>query len=281
MKYSYLSIIKRYTTEAKKIPGIYDLLVRGSLALASEGEDTKKFVKNWSDLDLSIIVNKLTPEVYKVHRDIYQKIKQKTKIKISVILVDTKDFFSQYHCHGIRPMYYSQILKRSKSLLRPQRELNHNSIQLCFNRTAQVSCFSNIVYLVHDLRNGYTNCPSDLENLQLFCRHLVKRTKHIIRNAIFIRTGYIDEDICDKLLSKYYPDVDKKITKKIVSIKIHWERISNDVTELQSIVRYMFTNIDIIYLSVMSFVNLCFSDDNCEQKKAKKPKRIELMLPCE
>ncbi len=247
----YEEIITTFVDKASKIPGVYDLLLRGSIA--NNVEKQNNFVEYFSDLDFSIIVTNLNQEVRHSIRNLYQKLINNRDIKITITIVDTTDFFSTLHCHGIRPIYYSQLLSQSKSLLRG--DISYAKKEARIDRVVIMNCFANVSYLVHDLRKQHMEYKNDESEINLFTRHLVKRTKHIIRNAITVFTGYISEEICERRLREYLPKVDPQISQQINWVKDNWHDLKNNKNELLQLVNYMFDNLEQAYLAVIEFVN--------------------------
>lgn len=242
MNPSYEQLIQLFCTESKKIPGVYDLLLRGS---AGKNGSDRDFVDDWSDLDFSIIVESMTSDVRKQVQKIYRRLKQETKIKITITLVDRRDFENPNHCHGNRPIYYSYLLSHAKSLLRSGHETSRGPFQT--NLFIRENCFANISYLIHDLRQGYMVCDETLLGLQTFCQHLVKRSGHLIRNAIFLQTGMIDESINEALLATYFPTVDRDLPKKLSQVRRKWSQFNHSISTLSKFIDYIFENIELIY----------------------------------
>ncbi len=246
---TYQKIIELFCEQGKLIPGVYDLLLRGSAGSLGE----KKFVDSWSDLDFSVIVNQITSEVRQAVRSLYQLLKQKSQVKITITLVDIEDYVSLYHSHGIRPFYYSSLLSDAQSLLR----LQHDSKKKNFIVNARVreNCFSNVAYLMHDLRKEYIACGDDLVELQTFCRHLAKRSHHLIRNAIFVKTGYIDHNICEKRLFENFAKIDKDLPKKMRKLREDWAAVSYSKEMLEQTIHYIFNNVEKVYSETVQYIN--------------------------
>lgn len=207
--------VQHFIEEGRKIENVYDLLMRGGAAI-----ENHLFIKNWSDLDLSVIVEKVNSKILNQTKFIHQSIKQIFPYKLTITVVSKNDFFSTYHHHGIKPTYYSYSLSSAISLLQKTSDRKHK-LKL---KDLQLDCISNISYLIHDLRTR--NILLDINNktilIEFFC-HLIKRAKHIIRNAIFIMTGHVDEEIDIRLFKKCFPIIDNEFPNDLKKYKVEYE----------------------------------------------------------
>lgn len=247
----YNKIVNLFLSKAKNITGVYDVLLRGPRGNINE---ELSFTPNWSDLDFSIIVEKVNSDVRKEIKEIYERLKQETDIKISIILVDTEDFFSKFHIHGMQPMIYSFALYDSQSLLKKNLDyIIHKKHS--FDSTIRENCYSHLSCFVHELRDGYMKCGNDKVARSLFCRHLARRTKNITWNAIFFMTGSIEIDISSEQLVKCFPKLDPDFILQIGRIKSNWENIRNDFDKVNEVIDYIFHNLEIVYSDATAFFN--------------------------
>jgi len=150
-------ILDHFYEKAKDLPGLYDLVLRGS---GSKRNVLKPFVKDWSDLDLSIIVENINQEIRDKVRGIYLYLRKYTDIKITIILVDTKDFFSKYHYHGIKDLHYRHAFPTFESLYR--KDINYGNRDVENLKVYKLSCYFYISYLIHDLRKQYIACNDNI-----------------------------------------------------------------------------------------------------------------------
>lgn len=169
-----------FSNEAKKIPGIYDIVLRGS---GSRKDRVKPFVQGWSDLDFSIIVEEITPEVREKVRKLYNLTREYTDMKMSIILVDTKDFFSKYHLHAIKPMNYMDVFNRFESLLKG--DISYVNRAPAPNYAYKISCYTYLSYYIHDVRIKHLMHGDTLPDIRDFFHYIVKRANVISWNAIF------------------------------------------------------------------------------------------------
>jgi hypothetical protein len=191
--------IRLFIENGKNITGIYDLLLRGTAA-----QRNHIYIDDWSSLDLSIIVDCISDNVLNQYRQLYREINMIFPRKLSITLVTARDFFSSYHHHGIKPIYYNQLLKGSISLLQQSIE-NKNLPTLEHQR---YDCLANVAYLMHDLLGGWlqVDLKSYSSLFHFFC-YITKRAKHMIRNSLFIITGTVNEEIDPILFRKTFPNV--------------------------------------------------------------------------
>lgn len=242
----YSDTTDNFLALGRKIPHVYDLLIRGTCGI------NKNPTCSWSDLDFTVVVKTINFEVQNVVRQVYKAISINNPIKISITLVDLDDIISPNHHHGIKPLYYSSVIENSESLLIKNK--NYLKKSFIFDNKIKFDCYSNMVYLIHDLRNHYMKCENNEKKIANFCRHLTKRSKHLARNAIFIKTGYISEDINNDLFLTHFSKVDKSFSLKLENIKNNWKVLQNDPVELLEIIEYLLENTEIIYKNITDFV---------------------------
>jgi hypothetical protein len=236
--------IQIFSSEGRKIEGIYDLLIRGSFP-----RKDACLIEHHSDLDTSVIVEEINVSVLKQVRFFYENIKKSFPYKLSITVVSKIDYLSSYHHHGIKPIYYSYLLDSTTSIIQNSSR-NHSQISL---DKLRLDCFSNIAYLIHDMRNKYLilNMEDKEATNEFFC-HLIKRAKHLIRNAIFITTNHIDEEINNELFKKCFPTLDPFFPNHLKSYKINFEKITTSenviehidlvLAQLEKIHEYLLTN---------------------------------------
>lgn len=216
---NFSDALKIFSSEGRKIDGVYDLLIRGSGA-----KEKGDLVENYSDLDTSIVVQEVSIKVLKQIKFLYETIKESFPHKLSITVVSKKDYLNDYHHHGIKPIYYTYSLGSAVSLLHGT-IVRDSRVSLA---TLQFDCFSNIAYLIHDIRSKYLALDlDDQEEVREFFCHLIKRSKHLIRNCIFIRTGHIDENIDQDLFKICFPEIDPAFLQHLKNYKINFEQITN------------------------------------------------------
>lgn len=205
----YKRALNEFTKEAALINEVHDLLLRGGLALDSIRSDSS------SDIDLTIILKKISLQNMRAISELNLNLKQKYPFKISITVVSLEDYSSKVHHHGIKPLYYNNMLKNSISLL-GKTIINYQNVK---SYDYQLDCFCNIVYLVHELRKNFLAnlAINDIRILQNFQIHTIKRSKHIIRNAIYIMTGIISEKINPEQFNYLFPNNDIQFLELIIS----------------------------------------------------------------
>ena len=102
--YLYKRALNEFTKEAALINEVHDLLLRGGLALDSIRSDSS------SDIDLTIILKKISLQNMRAISELNLNLKQKYPFKISITVVSLEDYSSKVHHHGIKPLYYNNIL---------------------------------------------------------------------------------------------------------------------------------------------------------------------------
>jgi len=88
-----------------------------------------------------------------------------------------------------QPGYYNHYLLNAVSLLGK----GHPIKPIPDNIISRYNCFTNVVYLMHELRSRYLQLEP--KEQQGFALHLLKRAKHLVRNAIYVLSGYSHEEI--------------------------------------------------------------------------------------
>ncbi|NBT85210.1 MAG: hypothetical protein EBT45_01740 [Alphaproteobacteria bacterium] len=211
------------------ISDLHDLLIRGGL-----GKSLRQPRKGWSDIDLSIIVEKINSSVLKEVRDIYQLLKRKYSIKITITLVSRNDFLSKRHHHGMKPIFYSHYgLEQSISLFNNEIKFGDKVDE----RELRLDTISNVCYLIHDLRNRYMELENSTDAIATYAKHLMRRSNHLIKNCIYIKAGVLlEEDIDQDLLYRCFPSIPFKNIQLIEGYKASWETIKNDRKELKRII---------------------------------------------
>jgi len=209
-----------------QFPELYDILLRGTSC------EQESLIENWSDIDITLVFYTITPELLRKINGIYKKLSDQYNFKISITIVTKKDFFSSAHHHGIKPLYYNKILSGAISLF--NKEMPMWNIDFEYLR---FDCSSNLAYLIHELRSSYLKL--DVENkkaVEKFALHLLKRTKHLIRNAIYIESGYIGEEINKELFTEIFPDLDFTIPNVFEFYKLNWGTLNNSNDEINKII---------------------------------------------
>ena len=247
LKDSYSKIIDLFCILGEKIPGVYDLLVRGTFSTQ------KSAISDWSDLDFTVIVKEINMDVHHAISKLYQALSKNNDMKISVSLVDLEDLSGANHYHGMKPLYYSSRLIEARSVLIG--DSGYLSKHYIFDIRMQLDCYTNIVYLMHDLRTQHMKLDGSMSAVSAFCKHMAKRVKHLIRNAIYIRSGLISEQINPELLAKYFIMVDKKITIKLQYLKENWPDIKTDLTKLLDSIDYLLQNAEIVHKEITGYIN--------------------------
>ena len=77
----------------KQVDSVNDVILRGTTP--SEND----IVPGWSDVDFSIIVEKITPKILNQINLIYQKLKIMFDFKISITVVTQDDINNKFHHH--------------------------------------------------------------------------------------------------------------------------------------------------------------------------------------
>lgn len=244
---SFDQTIDLFCDLGKEIPGVYDLLIRGTFS-AQQWD-----VSDWSDLDFTVIVKEMSLDVHHKLNKMYQKLSHGNDLKISITCVDLEDLLSSTHYHGLKPLYYSSRLHEARSILIG--ESLYLSKPLIFDLRMQLDCYTNMAYLMHDLRMQHMKLNDTLSSMAVFCKHLAKRVKHMLRNAIYIKSGWIGEQINPNLLEKHFQTVDKRIIEELHDLKAHWSSIQGDRSKLLDSIDYFLNNAEITYKDISVFVN--------------------------
>lgn len=243
LELTFQETIECFRMRAKELTGVYDVLIRGAVIQSQE-----QLIENWSDLDLSIIVEYIHYKNLEEIRGLYQELKENFPYKLSLTVVTRDDFFSSYHHHGMKPIYYGYQLRTSKHLS------NENQVYRLNDRFLKENCFSNIAYLIHDLRSRYLQLDlNNIEKLKEFLCHLVKRGKHITRNSIFVMTGYTSENICINQFIKCFPNANPEFPEDLNRIKVSYNSLPDETYILALYVENIINNIEIIYDEVLRF----------------------------
>jgi hypothetical protein len=199
-----------FLEKGKEIEGVYDLLVRGG------GANEESCVENWSDLDLSVIVERIFVRVHNQVKDLYTEIKKVFPYKLSITFASKEDYLSPSHHHGIKPIHYTYHLPEARSLLKGMLP-SYTPLSL---EQQQIDCFYHTAYLIHELRKNYLHLEmEDSDKAAIFLRHLIKRAKHYIRDVLFILTGVSREEIDLDLFRKWFPELDPLFPDKLDKMK--------------------------------------------------------------
>jgi hypothetical protein len=238
----YEEAIKYFFQQGQKIKNVNDLIVRGS------SRNIKKCTPHWSDIDVSIIVQKIDIEVYDQVRNLYEEMREEFPFKLSITLVTKLDFLSYRHHHGTKPIYYSSILQNSGTYPGKRNHLKaHNLEELKYDS------FYNIVSLMHNLRAEDMRRGSDLSALQEFCCQLLKSSKHFVRNSVFIKTGQIQEQVSTKLFKSCFPGIDPTFPQKLKFFKKNWSQTIENPKELMQIREYILPILSDIYDHMVTY----------------------------
>jgi S-adenosylmethionine hydrolase len=276
-KKDYGKIVQKFVEGCREAPGIYDVILRGT-AVEECG-----FCDGWSDVDLSVVFDKLTTQAYRVVRDCLSSIREDCgdSIKISVTLVDVNDFRREDHNHGIKPLYYSALLDDSLvSLLRNEpalRERYHTvSSKPVFLPYVVTDCFCNVVYLVHDIRMRYLNTDiTDLEKYSRDALHIIRRSKYVVLNSYFVITGKIIERIDEETMKEIlgvFNCLEQDCFRSVYlsDLKHRWEAVSKDCKEVTQVVDTVVGICDYIYKEVCTMFDF----------NKKKRKKIVVFSDC-
>lgn len=247
--------------EALKIPGIYDIVLRGS---GSRKDRVKPFVPGWSDLDFSLIVEEITPEVREKIRKLYNLTREYTDMKMSLIVVDKADFFSKYHLHAIKPMNYIEVFDRFQSLIK--KDISYVRRPSAPTYAYKISCYTYLSYYIHDVRIRHLMYQDTLSSLRDFFHYLVKRANVISWNAIYLTTDYTG-DTCSKRLYEQFPKLDKEFWNTLKQIRANWNEIRYDRDEMKRLIDYVFENIEYIYKEVLKFAQTNIFDEDYIKRK--------------
>ena len=219
-------VVDFFKNRFRDIDGIYDVILRGSL-LDSE------FVCDWSDIDLSVIINKNNEQVWTYLNSAIGEARRKFPIKISVTIVDYDDCTRELHNHGIKPMYYTKALAdNSKSLL---------GKPLCFSEKQDSllsDVYYNVLFLVHDIRNNYITLDKQSEDFVSKCRHILKRTCYVIKNAAVLIQGKENIEKSSYKLGKILSCSDPEFIGRLFSLKKEWHYLIKDNDELFKLATY-------------------------------------------
>lgn len=106
MEYEISKIINGILEDLRKSENFCDLVIR-----------SKKVMKNWSDIDLSIIFRKVGYENLLFMRECYKKWKKEIKLKLDIKILDLEDNPSlPLHFHAGYQSYYAKELENCISI---------------------------------------------------------------------------------------------------------------------------------------------------------------------
>jgi hypothetical protein len=237
----YKDVLSKILEECKSIDDVYDVLLRGTSC------DWKSIVPYWSDIDLTVVLNQINHSSLSKLRKIYKDIPRKYEFKISLTFVTVDDYLNQYHHHGSKPLYYNIILNNAHSLYGrtyPDK-LVHNTI------LTKYDCFLNLIYLIHDLRKRFLELNEN--NKGFFLTHIIKRTKHLVRNSIFVITGYISEDINIEMCCTYFPSISPQFFDILQNFKNEY---SQNMNQEDDMISFIFDNAEKIYCEILSTIEI-------------------------
>ncbi len=224
---NYQVSIDKFINIFKREEGVVDILIRGTSNSLTE------IVPGWSDIDLSLVVRNLNAATMQNIKNGVRAVKEISNFKVSVTVVTEQDYLAQYHHHGIKPMYYRSILKNSDSVFKKD-FLPKSPFSI---KTYHEDAYNNIVYLIHDLRSGYLKYDStEQKSTAEFCSHLLKRSKHLARNVLFIELGLVQEELNFNDFTKVFPNLDKQFPSWVKEYKFAWSTISHDLDKMNQII---------------------------------------------
>lgn len=239
----YKKSVNDLLTMSKDLDGLYDILLRGTI--------NNEIVPGWSDIDLTIVLEKINSKTLSQVRQIYLKLKKIYSFKISITIVSINDIKNTFHHHGIKPILYNQQLCSAKSLF--NKEYNFKKIPEDINK---IDILAHLSYLIHNLRLEYRKCDDSLEAKSGFCIHLIKRAKHVIRHSIQLyNQSVIDEEINMELYNKHFSHISKDFPDRIAYFKRNWKDISNEMTLIDANISETFNVIEGIYEKVLEDFN--------------------------
>ncbi|MCC5832073.1 MAG: hypothetical protein JJU12_03415 [Chlamydiales bacterium] len=210
MKEKVAKALRIFQENGKEIEGVYDLLVRGGVV------KEKGCVENWSDLDLSVIVEHISFRVHNQVKSLYREIKQIFPYKLSITCVSKADYLSPVHHHGIKPIYYTYHLSQARSLLKGAFP---SYAPLSLERQ-QIDCLYHTSYLIHELRKKYLILEMDNSaDTEAFLYYAIKRAKHYIRDVLFVLTGVSSEEIDCALFEEWFPEINPLFPDKLYKMK--------------------------------------------------------------
>lgn len=242
----YQKAINDFVELGRTIPKLDNLVLRGTCI--EQGD----LIEGWSDLDFSIIVRKLDRDNISEIKNFIQYLRSSNDFKISVTVVTSNDFNSRYHYHGMKPIYYSYEVRNEKTLP----ESKFIKIPVCLEGNLLLyDCITNLAYLIHDLRSQYFNCGSSNEELSLFTRHLIKRSKFILKNAFFAMDQKVAQDISITKITHFFPEVTDNFLNIIKNTKYGWKSISEDREKLEEIMSHSFEQVNYIYETTINSLN--------------------------
>jgi hypothetical protein len=229
--------------------GIYDLdrlIFRGTCV------DQIELVEGWSDLDFSIVVKKFTRKnIYEI-KQLVQHLISTNNFKISVTVVTSADFDGLCHYHGSKPIYYSYELRDGEIA----NKVDDVKIPPFFRENLILfDCYNNLAYLIHDLRSRYFNCGSSPSDLILFTRHLIKRSKFIMKNAFPIVSKEIFQEISIPLFVQHFPETSHDFIDAISNAKYRWEEITKDQKLVTNMMDHAFEQVNYIYETTIGLIN--------------------------
>ncbi|WP_253305925.1 hypothetical protein [unidentified bacterial endosymbiont] len=136
--------------------------------------------------------------------------------KLSITTVSRIDYYHPYHHHGIKPLAYNFLLEKASSIFGRHFQWDPPALIA----PLQVDSFSHCAYLIHELRNrGLQLNLSSPGEMKVFFPHLLKRTKHFFRDALFLMSGYVGEEIPISAFRENFPSIDGDFPIKLLTFK--------------------------------------------------------------
>lgn len=260
----YLDAIEFFKEKCRQIEGVYDVILRGT------STDPEQLLDSWSDIDFSVVIERSVPSVYQMLRQVATEVRSQSDFKISITVVELNDFVRDKHNHGIKPEFYTERLGDSQSLL------DKNTLQLRhFGRGKHDSysvqdSFRHVVYLVHDIRNGYLLLSrEDTDQFFEISKHILKRSQHVIRDAIYTISRQYSEQLDLDLFQKLFGSDYLTATKQIFQVKDLWGDLVDDHELLDRMVSEAVTVSDHVYKVTCSYMD-----------KLRKRKKIVVFSDC-
>ncbi|MCB1181171.1 MAG: hypothetical protein KDK55_04005 [Chlamydiia bacterium] len=229
-----------FFNEAEKIKKVHRLLLRGSGSHLTA-------TRGWSDLDFSVILHEINYDRLCEIRNLYRQLIDLFPDKVSITVVSTQDFLSPLHHHGTKPIYYSNTLEG-----RPLFELKTHFISL--EKALKLDCTTNLAYLIHDLRRRFI-VFNDKEDIRTFVLHLLRRTRHMIRDSMYILTGKEVEDIKSADFQKIFPLMDSSFLNVLTETKIDWPTISTNSEKIEHLIIRAYSFIESFYEHLIPSMN--------------------------
>lgn len=244
MKNNYTLAIEDCIQNFLSLPALYDILLRGTAS------NIDNLTNDWSDIDLTIILNQISPQALININKVYVQLKKKYTFKVSITIVSKEDFFSPIHHHGIKSLNYNLILKNAYSIFKKQYPEWVSDREKLKN-----DCIYHTAYLIHELRSRYIKLKFDhFYELKEFALHLIRRTKHLIRHVIYIQKNFISEEIDKKHFEETF-DIPGNVLSKFNSYKTNWQNLRSDNKILINTIFEVMSLAEKVYENNISFLS--------------------------